>query len=614
MEGHPSGYQIGIGLLEITVLLTVIKISVFYYLGLYNRFWVSASIDELARLVASGIISLILGIILFLFFRVFVGNPISAFPLSLPVFDNLITMSLVALSRYSIRFVEVLKYRKTRNQSSTKILIVGAGNAGRIVLNELLRNPSFGKIVGFIDDDPKKVNLKIKNVQILGSTLDMGGIISNYNIDKLIIAMPSASGKKIKEIMDDCKNLPVEILTVPSLYSIFSNNIKFNSLRKVNVEDLLRRKSVKTNIVKLLGLIENEVVLITGAGGSIGSELVRQIINYNPLKIILLGRGENSIFNITQELLESDPKLRHKVVPVIADIRNKNRLEYIFDKYSPQIVFHAAAHKHVPLMESNLEEAITNNIMGTRNLITIAGDRRIKNFILISTDKAVNPTSIMGVSKRIAEMEVLNEAKKHNLSFSVVRFGNVLGSRGSVVRTFEKQIAKGGPVKVTHPDITRFFMTIPEAVQLVLQSAIMNHGGGIYVLDMGEPVKIMDLAKDMINLSGLRYKEDIDIEITGLRPGEKLYEELFLKDEDYVRTENEKIFQVRYENINVPPRFEELLDNLTSFALANNKKINNEFAIIKQLVPEFTHEVPVLPKKFKHQPEVYILNKSRKII
>lgn len=587
MEGALPNTIIGLDLLLLTIILGLIKISIFYYVGLYNRFWISASIDELARIITAGILTLLVETFVIYISRIFEFGITGDFPLSLPALDSIITLSFVAMTRFSLRLIENINNRVESQKADQNILILGAGQTGVMVLNEILMNPSRGRVVGFLDDNPEKQNLKIKSVQILGTTEDIKYFVDKKGVKKVIIALSTASGKKIKKIHELCKELDVELLTIPSLYSIMSNKISFSSLKKVKMEDLLRRESVQTNIEALNKLIKGKVVFVSGAGGSIGSEIVRQLMKYKPSKLIMFGKGENSIFEIEQEILSSVNIASNILIPLIGDVRNNRRIRQIFSTYKPDLVFHAAAHKHVPLMEANIEEAITNNVLGTQNLVKASSQFGIKNFILISTDKAVNPTSIMGVSKRLAEMVVLNEAKKSGLSYSAVRFGNVLGSRGSVVKTFEKQIVGGGPIKVTHPDIKRYFMTIPEAVQLVLQASILNKGGEIFVLDMGEPVKIIDLAKDMIHFSGLKYKDDIDIVVTGLRPGEKLFEELFLDTEDYNRTRHKMIFTSASAKDKIHPDFEIIVPELIARAKENNGRQTEYIEIIKELVPEY---------------------------
>ncbi|MEN8194612.1 MAG: nucleoside-diphosphate sugar epimerase/dehydratase [Bacteroidota bacterium] len=577
----------GISLIQLTIILAFIKLPVFYYFGLYNRIWRSASIDELARIVFAGIFIILIEVFIFYVLGYIHAPLVARFPYSLPLIDGTISISIVAFSRFSVRLFEAMNYRINRESSDINVLIIGAGDAGLLVLNELLHNPTFGKVVGFLDDDKEKHGLKIKGIPVLAGIDNMCSIVQKKKISKIIIAIPTAPGKKIKEIYNKCSNESVELLTIPSIQSIISGKIRTSSIRKVKLEDILRRDAIKMNFDYVRELIREKTVLVSGAGGSIGGEMVRQISSFNPHRIILLGHGENSVFEIEQELINSDFYLEEKLIPVIADIRNRKRINAIIREYRPQIIFHAAAHKHVPLMEGNLEEAITNNVLGTQNLINASIENDIKKFILISSDKAVNPTNIMGTSKRMAEMVVLNAANKHNVEYSAVRFGNVLGSRGSVFGIFEKQIANGGPIKITDPNIKRYFMTIPEAVQLVLQASTLNEGGEIFVLDMGEPVKVIDLAKDMIQFSGLKFGDDIDIEITGLRPGEKMFEELFLEGEDYSITKHKKIFRAENAATWVHPNFEELVTSLIDYAKHNNNSREEMISLMREIVPEY---------------------------
>jgi FlaA1/EpsC-like NDP-sugar epimerase len=587
MEGTIPNTVFGTNLLLLTLILGVIKISIFYSVGLYNRFWISASVDELIRIIIAGILTLLSGTLVIYISRIFEFGVTGHFPLSLPALDSIITIALVSFSRFSLRIIETMNNRFESKKADSNVIILGAGSTGKMVLDEILMHPSKGRVIGFLDDDKNKLNLKINGIPILGTTEEIEYFVEKKVVRKVIIAMAATSGKEIKSIHNICKNLDVELLTIPSMHSIINNKISFTSIKKVNMADLLRRESVVTNSDKLEKLIHDKVVFISGAGGSIGSEIVRQIMKHKPMKLLMFGKGENSIFEIQQEVLDTMKSSADVLVPIVGDVRNENRVKSILEKYKPNVVFHAAAHKHVPLMEANIEEAFTNNVLGTKNLVTSCSNNGVEKFILISTDKAVNPTSIMGVSKRIAEMVVLNEAEKTGLSYSAVRFGNVLGSRGSVVNTFKKQIANGGPIKVTHKDIKRYFMTIPEAVQLVLQASILNNGGEIFVLDMGEPVRIVDLAKDMIHFSGLKYKDDIDIVFTGLRPGEKLFEELFFDCENYKKTSHKMIFSTTNAIKNTHPLFDVLIQELIARAKVNNGDINGYFDIIKELVPEY---------------------------
>jgi FlaA1/EpsC-like NDP-sugar epimerase len=365
---------------------------------------------------------------------------------------------------------------------------------------------------------------------------------ANYKAKLVIIAMPTASGKAIREIVDICDGAGLQTKIVPGLYELLGDMVTISQLRPVQIEDLLRREPVQTDTAAVGELLRGKRVLVTGGGGSIGAELCRQILRCDPARLIILGHGENSVFEIVEELRTTHPQIGTTLVPVIAGTRFPARIRAVFEEQRPEIVFHAAAHKHVPLMEANPSEAITNNVMGTRIVLDAALATGVERFVMISTDKAVNPTNIMGASKRAAELLVYQAAQRSSKPYVTVRFGNVLGSRGSVVHTFRRQIAAGGPVTVTHPDMRRYFMTIPEAVQLVLQAAVLGQGGEVFVLDMGEPIKIADLARDLIELSGLEVGRDIDIKFVGLRPGEKLFEELFIPGESYVRTAYQKIF------------------------------------------------------------------------
>ena len=505
-------------------------------------------------------------------------------PRSLPLLDGILTFVLVGGVRFSIRAAE-RKNQKSKNfYKRDRILIVGAGDAGVSILQEMRRNRKLGlNPVAFIDDDARKLGLNIQGVPVIGNRFSIPEIIVAQNIRQVVIAMPTASGKTIREIVDVCQAIGVQVNTLPATNEILDDSNKVNILREVKIEDLLRREPIQTDAQAVSQLLTGKVALITGAGGSIGSELCRQIFRCRPAKIILLGHGENSVFNIQEELQQVLQILQQdktdwqstKLVPYIADLRIKSRLEDAFNVHQPDVIFHAAAHKHVPLMELNPPEAITNNIMGTKNLLDLAIKYDVNNFVMVSTDKAVNPTNVMGASKRTAEMLVLKAAKSSGKPYAVVRFGNVLGSRGSVVPTFKRQIAKGGPVTITHPEICRYFMTIPEAVQLVLQASVLtgqNSKGQIFMLNMGQPVKIIDLARDLINLSGYEVGQDIDIVFTGLRPGEKLYEELLVKGEEYETTAHEKVLVVKNASRIIPAGLDTTTEIL--FKAAERNDIN----------------------------------------
>jgi FlaA1/EpsC-like NDP-sugar epimerase len=431
--------------------------------------------------------------------------------------------------------------RHWRQPVRRRALLVGAGDAGQLVLRELGQRSDLGvDVVGLLDDDPSKVKKRMGHLTVFGTTKELPKLVEALFIDQVIIAMPSAPPAEIRRIVDMCRKAEVETRILPGLFELINGRVSVSQLREVSLEDLLGREPVKLDSASIANYIEGRCVLVTGAGGSIGSELCRQIMRYQPAKMLLLGKGENSIFAIHQELQGRPEPVA--LVPVIADIRDHQRITSIFDKHQPQVVFHAAAHKHVPLMEANVCEAINNNIGGTRNIAEISAEFGVETFVLVSSDKAVNPTSVMGATKRIAELVVQDLAKRSKTKYVAVRFGNVLASRGSVIPMWKQQIAGGGPVTVTHPEATRYFMLIPEAVQLILQAGALGNGGEIYVLDMGKPVRIVGLAHDLIKFSGLRPGQDIEIKFIGLRPGEKLYEELLTAEEGLTKTVYEKIF------------------------------------------------------------------------
>lgn len=427
-------------------------------------------------------------------------------------------------------------------QDSQRVLVVGAGSAGQMIINELKENPQLKKVpVGIIDDDINKIGRVIHNVKILGNTSQVKEIVEKENVDEIILAMANVDKARKSEIINICKETKCKLKTIPGIYEIIDGKVDIKKIRDVDIEDLLGREPIKVNMEEMSGYIEERTVLVTGGGGSIGSELCRQIASFNPKHLIIVDNYENNAYAIQQELIRKyEGKLN--LSTIIASIREYKRMDEIFNEYKPDVVFHAAAHKHVPLMENSPSEAIKNNIFGTLNVARLADAYKVKRMVLISTDKAVNPTNIMGATKRAAEMIIQTINKNSETEFVAVRFGNVLGSNGSVIPLFKKQIAEGGPVTITHPDIIRYFMTIPEAVQLVLQAGAMAKGGEIFILDMGEPVKIVDLANNLIRLSGFEPGVDIKIEYSGLRPGEKLYEELLMSEEGLTKTANRKIF------------------------------------------------------------------------
>ncbi len=583
--GLPGSYLSSLWV--VTILFFVLKFSVYLPCGLYRQFWRYASIDELSKIFS---LTLAITVLQVLAFSALQSFDLISLPRSLPFIDGLLTLLFVGGVRFSLRVAERFNQRQSRpphwQTTEVRALIIGAGYAGVALARELECNSGVDLVpVAFVDDDPKKQKLKIRGISVWGNRNVIPDVVRMLNIQVAIIAMPSVSGPDIREIVSICHQAGVETKTLPAIQDILSGprNLQ-QSLREVQIEDLLRREPVHTDIQQVQQLLKGKRVLITGAGGSIGSELCRQVYNLNPREIILLGHGENSVFHVQQELhkigidrayslndpnsLDSAPLL----TPFIADLRHPARLRFAFEKLTPDIIFHAAAHKHVPLMEDNPPEAITNNVLGTKALVDLAVEFNVTNFVMISTDKAVNPTSVMGASKRVAEMLVLQAAKKTNKSFVVVRFGNVLGSRGSVIPTFRRQIAEGGPVTVTHPEMCRYFMTIPEAVQLVLQAAVLSLGGEVLMLNMGEPVKIVDLANDLICLSGYQVGKDINISFTGLRPGEKLYEELFLPGEEYQPTEHEKLFVVKNASKIVSDKLNQVVADLSQSASVNDSE------------------------------------------
>jgi FlaA1/EpsC-like NDP-sugar epimerase len=522
-----------------------IKPPVYYFLGLYRRYWRYASVHEAVGILgATALSSAILAVlVLGLFLPLGWFN---RFPRSALVIDWLLSLFFIGGIRFSVRFLGefgALKGdngRASQNGRPRRVLIVGAGDAGAMIVREMRNNPEVGmEPVGYVDDNPAKVGMRIHGLPVLGTRESIPNLVRQLRIDQILIAMPTAPGRAIRQIKEICEGVQVAFKTIPGMYELLNGAVGVGQIRDVQIEDLLRRDPIHIKADDA-SYLRDKIVLVTGAGGSIGAELCRQVASRRPRHIVLLGHGEHSIYLIHQELRSRFPAL--KLTPAIADVRDKARLRRIFQTHCPEVIFHAAAHKHVPLMERNLEEAVTNNVLGTRNVLEVSEKLGVERFVLISSDKAVNPVNIMGATKRIAELMVQDTARRTGHNFVAVRFGNVLGSRGSVVPLFKRQIAAGGPVTVTHPDMERYFMTVPEAVYLVLQAAALGQGGELFVLDMGEPVKIVDLARDLITLSGLQPDKDIEVRFVGARAGEKLQERLFLEGEDYETTQHEKVF------------------------------------------------------------------------
>lgn len=566
-----------------TGITLIVVPSTFAMVGVYAQYWRYASFYEFSLLaVALAFAGIMLTGLVLLMRALFPHLPVV--PLSVPLIFTMPAMALTALLRLSVQARFRPSPLRHSQHSSNRVLIMGAGEAGAMIAHSMRTARRNTIIVGFVDDNPGKRGVRINGASVLGNRHDIPRLVADHHVDEVIIAMPGVPGKTIRDIVAICERAGVRAKIIPGLAELVDGRFSVNHIRDVQIEDLLRREPISTDMQAVSALIRGRRVMVTGGGGSIGSEICRHVLRYEPAELIILGHGENSVFAIHNELQQwlnngcNKPTGNESGIPrsttllrtVIADIRFTERIHSVFEQYRPEIVFHAAAHKHVPLMEANPVEAVTNNVLGTRNLLDASIVTGVERFVMISTDKAVNPTSIMGSSKRAAELLVHHAAKRSGRAFMAVRFGNVLGSRGSVVWTFKQQIAIGGPVTVTHPEMRRYFMTIPEAVQLVLQAAALGQGGEVFTLDMGEPVKILDLARDMIELSGLQVGRDIDIAFVGLRPGEKLYEELFLPGETYDRTGHEKIFIARHAGRLVPPDVLALIADLEEAALADD--------------------------------------------
>jgi FlaA1/EpsC-like NDP-sugar epimerase len=567
LDGSPGPSPRLAAIAGFTLLSMAVRLVSLWACGLYTRYWLAATAEDLAHLALATVISTSI---------IFAAVPLATssgllyldVPRYLPLLDGLLSLFALGAPRSSLRIfgrTGDLNYKGEARPA----LIIGAGFVGERIARELRMSPQLGlKAVGFLDDDPEKQGLRIHNLPVLGPRSILHRVVAEYDIAQVIIALPNASGKVMRQTLAQCEEAGVQAKTVPPLSEILNGSVLVGGLRKVEIEDVLRREPIHTNIDEVRKLVSGQRVLITGAGGSIGSELCRQVFACGPAEIGLLGHGENSIFDIYNELRRAGcpgeayvpngktPGLR----PIIADIRSAIRMNRVVAEFRPDIILHAAAHKHVPLMQENPTEAVSNNILGTKNLVDAALAHGVEHLVMISTDKVVNPTSYMGASKRAAEMVVLQAARQSGRHYVAVRFGNVLGSRGSVVPIFKKQIAAGGPVTVSHPEMTRYFITIPEAVQLVLQAAVLGRGGEIFMLDMGEPVKIVDLARDLIELSGLEVGRDIDIVYSGIRPGEKLKEELFVRGEVYEPTRHEKIRIVKNAGAFVSEMLDELIE------------------------------------------------------
>ena len=562
-------------------LIIAVTLVIFWIFRLYHSLWAFAGETELQNLVIACILSGVSNVVILRFFRF--GGQTQAVPNSYYFLYTFFLIACIFASRFSYRFFRSLKHRNENRNNSISVMVIGAGEAANVIIKEILVSHFSTMVIKcIIDDDKGKWGRFIQGIKVVGGRERIIECAELYDIDEIIVAMPSISRQEMKAILDICKETKCKIRTLPGMYQLVNGEVNVSKLRDVEVEDLLGREPVQIDIDEIAGYVSGKTVLVTGGGGSIGSELCRQIARHAPGRLIIVDVYENNAYDIQQELRAEHPDLKLDVL--IASIRNTSRVNWIFEHYRPDIVYHAAAHKHVPLMEDSPCEAIKNNVFGTWKTAMAAAANGTERFVMISTDKAVNPTNIMGASKRICEMIIQTLNRHYETNFVAVRFGNVLGSNGSVIPLFKRQIAAGGPVTVTDPNIIRYFMTIPEAVSLVLQAGAYAKGGEIFVLDMGEPVRILDLAENLIKLSGYRVGEDIRIEFTGLRPGEKLYEEMLMSEEGLKETANRQI------HIGQPIQFDEeqffvQLNRLKAAAESESPDIRE---YVRKIVPTYT--------------------------
>ncbi|MDU1978905.1 MAG: nucleoside-diphosphate sugar epimerase/dehydratase [Clostridium sp.] len=559
-------------------LMSLIFIGIFMAFKQYKSIWSIASIDEFLRgIIATGLATSVVLVISCLDKR--------RIPLMVTIMAGIMIMVFCNGIRIGWRVVRrtLIFITDRSNGNCKRVLVVGAGGAGALVANEYKKNPQYKKkVVAFVDDFSEKRGTYVSGVKVLGNRYDIPTVVESQRIEEIIIAISELKEVELKKILDECKKTTAQVKIMPGVSEVIDGNFSVKKIRDVDVEDLLGREPIKLDFSGISSYIENKVIMVTGGGGSIGSELCRQIARFNPKELIIFDIYENNAYDLQNELLRKYKDLNLKTL--IGSVRDRKRLNNIFKEYRPQVVFHAAAHKHVPLMEDSPGEAIKNNVLGTLNAAELASEYGVERFVLISTDKAVNPTNVMGATKRMCEMVIQSIDKESDTEFVAVRFGNVLGSNGSVVPLFKKQIAEGGPVTLTHKDITRYFMTIPEASQLVLQAGAYAKGGEIFVLDMGQPVKIYDLAENLIRLSGYIPNEEIEIKVTGLRPGEKLYEELLMDEEGLSETPHKKIFIGRpgeFKLEKVKNNINELLDVVK---LGNNEKLREK---LQEVVPTY---------------------------
>ena len=573
---------------DFMVVNVIMTLAVFYAFKLYHSLWAFAGTAEVQNILAACILSAILD---------FVGMKLMRYPIPRSYYFvyALMLTGMTTGTRFSYRIIRGMRHKAQNRKNGTRVMIIGAGDAGNTVIKEIT-NSSYSTmtIKCIIDDDEHKWGRFIQGIKIVGGRDRIVEYAALYGIDEIFIAIPSANRATMKALVEICKETSCKLRTLPGIYQLVNGEVNVSKLRDVDVEDLLGRDPIKVDLESILNYVKGQTIMVTGGGGSIGSELCRQIAGHKPARLIIVDIYENNAYEIQQELKHKYPNL--DLVVLIASVRNTNRINSIMKNYHPDIIYHAAAHKHVPLMEVSPNEAIKNNVFGTWKTAQAAVQNGVKKFVMISTDKAVNPTNIMGASKRICEMIIQTYNRHYDTEFVAVRFGNVLGSNGSVIPLFRNQIAAGGPVTVTHPDIIRYFMTIPEAVSLVLQAGVYAKGGEIFVLDMGEPVRILDLAKNLIRLSGYKVDEDIKIEFTGLRPGEKLYEELLMSEEGLMDTENKLI------HVGRPIEFDEpqFYVQLNHLKQAVESECDDVRPLIQEIVPTYSPQSSDAPQETGH--------------
>lgn len=562
--------------------MAIVTLVIFWFLRLYSSLWSYAGALEMMYVVSACVLDAITNAALIL-----VRNWGDMFPVprSFYVLYGIFLFILVMGCRYSYRGLRVLRNMHRAGVYRRNVLVIGAGDAGNQIIKEISNSRYVRKkVVGVIDDDRNKIGNYIHGAKVVGDRNDILAKVQELHVHEIIIAMPSANQKQIKEILDICKSTGCTLKRLPGIYQLVNGDVSVSKLKDVDVNDLLGRDPVRVDLQSIMDYVSGKVIMVTGGGGSIGSELCRQIAAHKPKQLIIVDIYENTTYDVQNELKVKFPELN--LVVLIASVRNTNRMNWIFEHYKPEIIYHAAAHKHVPLMEDSPNEAIKNNVLGTWKIVQAADRYGVKKFVMISSDKAVNPTNIMGASKRICEMIIQTYNRRSKTDFVAVRFGNVLGSHGSVIPLFKKQIEQGGPVTVTHPDIVRYFMTIPEAVSLVLQAGAYAKGGEIFVLDMGEPIKILDLAKNLILLSGHKPDEDIHIVFTGLRPGEKLYEEMLMDEEGLQDTANKLIHIGKPIELD-EEKFMQQLEDLKEYVVTEPDDIRE---VVKKIVPTYYPE------------------------